>query len=133
MSSAAKATRRACSRAKIAAMAGCASPTRAVRKQPSSSWSSCRPAAPCGRGRWQRFRPKSPYDGRGGETDFKPYGVGYVELPGELIVEGRIVADHLESLTIGQPMRVTTEAYRETPAGEPVLTYAFTPDTGGHA
>ena len=81
----------------------------------------------------QRFRPKSPYDGRGGETDFKPYGVGYVELPGELIVEGRIVADHLELLTIGQPMRVTTEAYRETPAGEPVLTYAFTPDTGRHA
>ena len=79
----------------------------------------------------QRFRPKPPYDGRGGDADFEPYGVGYVELPGELIVEGRIVADDLTALAIGQPMRVTTEAYRETATGEPVLTYAFTPDAPG--
>lgn len=81
----------------------------------------------------QRFLPKPPYNGRGSEVDFTPYGVGYVELPGELIVEGRIVADDLKALKIGQPMRVTTEAYRETADGEPVLTYAFTPDLEGHS
>lgn len=75
----------------------------------------------------QRFRPKTPFNGDGDERDFKPYGVGYVELPGELIVEARLVADDLTSLTIGEPMRITTEAYRTDEAGEPVLTYAFTP------
>lgn len=77
----------------------------------------------------QRFRPKTPFNGRGDERDFQPYGVGYVELPGELIVEGRIVAEDYGSLRIGQPMRLTTEAYREDDNGAPVLTYAFTPDT----
>ena len=81
----------------------------------------------------QRFRPKSPFNGQGGETDFKPYGVGYVELPNELIVEGRIAADDFAALKIGQPMRITTEAYRENAGGEAVLTYAFTPDAEGHS
>ncbi len=74
----------------------------------------------------QRFRPKTPYNGSGTDVDFTPYGVGYIELAGELIVESRIVADDLTALEIGQPMRITTEAYREE-EGEPVLTYAFTP------
>ncbi len=74
----------------------------------------------------QRFRPKTPYNGSGTEADFKPYGVGYIELPGELIVESRIVADDFGALEIGQPMRITTEAYRED-EGEAVLTYAFAP------
>lgn len=74
----------------------------------------------------QRFRPKTPYNGKGTDTDFKPYGVGYIELPGELIVESRIVADDFGALKIGGAMRITTEAYRED-EGEPVLTYAFAP------
>lgn len=79
----------------------------------------------------QRFRPKSPFDGRGDDRDFKPYAVGYIELPGELIVESRIVVDRFETLKIGLPMRITTEAYAENAAGEPVLTYAFTPVAKG--
>lgn len=75
----------------------------------------------------QRFRPKTPFNGDGDDHNFKPYGVGYVELPGQLIVESRLVANDLESLKIGEPMRVTTEAYRTDEAGEPVITYAFTP------
>lgn len=78
----------------------------------------------------QRFRPKTPFNGRGGETDFAPYAVGYVELPGELIVEGRIVVDDFAALRLGMPMRTTTEAYREDESGTPVLTYAFRPATG---
>lgn len=76
----------------------------------------------------QRFRPKSPFNGDGDDRDFRPYGVGYVELPGELIVEGRIVADDFAALRIGQPMRLTTEAYRTLADGTPVLTYAWTPE-----
>ncbi|MFC4296267.1 Zn-ribbon domain-containing OB-fold protein [Novosphingobium tardum] len=75
----------------------------------------------------QRFRPKTPFNGRGDDADFKPYGVGYVELPGELIVESRLVANDLSTLKIGQPMHITTEAYRDDENG-PVLTYAFAPD-----
>jgi uncharacterized OB-fold protein len=74
----------------------------------------------------QRFRPKWPYNGRGDEGAFRPYGVGYVEFDGALIVEGRIVADDLSALQIGQPMFLTTEAYRDDDMGRPVLTYAFT-------
>lgn len=81
----------------------------------------------------QRFRPKTPFNGDGDDRDFKPYGVGYVELAGQLIVESRLVAENLESLRIGEPMRVTTEAYRTNEAGEPVLTYAFTPVREGAA
>lgn len=80
----------------------------------------------------QRFRPKTPYNGDGDERDFKPYGVGYVELPGELIVEARLIADDWSALEIGEPMRITTEAYR-TDGGEPVLTYAFRPVREGAA
>lgn len=76
----------------------------------------------------QRFRPKTPYNGRGDpDGPFTPYGVGYIELPGQIIVESRILADDFDALRIGQPMALTTEAYREDETGEPVLTYAFTP------
>lgn len=81
----------------------------------------------------QRFRPKTPFNGDGDDHSFKPYGVGYVELPGQLIVESRLVANDLESLKIGEPMRITTEAYRTDETGEPVITYAFTPVREGAA
>jgi uncharacterized OB-fold protein len=73
----------------------------------------------------QRFRPKAPYNGRGDEHSFVPYGVGYVEFPDTVIVEGRITATDLTTLTIGQPMFVTTENYRDDADGHPVVTYAF--------
>src|SRR5688572_23878894 len=39
----------------------------------------------------QRFRPKSPpYAGAEDDKSFQPYALGYVELPGEVIVESRI-------------------------------------------
>ena len=40
----------------------------------------------------QRFRPKTPpYIGADDETTFQPFALGYVEFPGQVIVEGRIV------------------------------------------
>jgi uncharacterized OB-fold protein len=75
----------------------------------------------------QRFCPKPPFNGHKDGGEFQPYAVGYVEFP-ELIVEGRIVVDDFSTLRIGQPMVLTTEAYRHDHRGE-VLTYAFAPNT----
>lgn len=74
----------------------------------------------------QRFAPKPPFliDPH---KAFVPYGVGYVQLGDVLIVEGRILADDFDALALGQPMRVTTEAFASSEAGEPLVTYAFEP------
>jgi uncharacterized OB-fold protein len=83
----------------------------------------------------QRFRPKPPFNGRGTESDFQPFAVGYVEFPAQIIVAGRIVGQDFGLLKIGQSMVLTTEAYRDDAAGNPVLTYAFAVDrsAGGHS
>ena len=70
----------------------------------------------------QRFRPKTPY---AGPADFKPYAVGYVELPGQIIVESHIAADDFNALKIGLPMRLTLIPFREDPDGTQVMTYGF--------
>ena len=54
----------------------------------------------------QRFRPKSPpYKG---PENFVPWVVAYVELPGEVIVEARLVDVAVEDIRIGMPLRLTT-------------------------
>ena len=79
----------------------------------------------------QRFRPKTPpYIGQGDEHAFRPYAVGYVEFPGELIVEGRIVTDDFDRLSIGQPMRVGVETFPTSTRGN-LATYAFYPISEG--
>ena len=75
----------------------------------------------------QRFRPKTPpYIGADDDKSFKPFAVGYVEFPGELIVEGRILVDDPASLKIGLPMRVAVESFPTSTRGD-VATYAFRP------
>lgn len=72
----------------------------------------------------QDFRPKSPYEGPGeGPHDFKPYLLGYVELPGEVIVESYIVDAALEDLRLGMPMEFTL-----TPFDATRVTFAFRPE-----
>lgn len=76
----------------------------------------------------QRFRPKSPpYAGDDDEKTFRPFAVGYVELPGEVIVESRLLVDDFSSLRVGQPMRLTLTPFRKDPDGQDVVTYAFQP------
>lgn len=53
----------------------------------------------------QRFRPKSPP--YAGPEVFAPWALGYVELPGEAIVEARIANVALEDIAIGMKLRVT--------------------------
>lgn len=72
----------------------------------------------------QGFRPKSPYEGPGeGPHDFTPYLVGYVELPGEVIVESLLVDAELGDLKIGMPME-----FAVVPFNEEHTTFAFRPE-----
>ncbi|NGO42166.1 Zn-ribbon domain-containing OB-fold protein [Streptomyces ureilyticus] len=76
----------------------------------------------------QGFRPPSPpYDGSDTAATFEPYAVGYVELPGEVLVEARLTEPDPEKLTIGQRMRLTLVPYTVDADGTEVLTFAFTP------
>jgi uncharacterized OB-fold protein len=69
----------------------------------------------------QCFPPKSPP--YAGDPDaFVPYGVGYVELPGEVRVETRLTEADPGRLRIGMPMELTLI---QAPGGG--TTYAFQP------
>ncbi|KLO26624.1 DNA-binding protein [Mycolicibacter heraklionensis] len=73
----------------------------------------------------QRFPPPSPPYLPAGD-EFTPFGVGYVELPGEVIVETRLTESDPDRLRIGMPMRLTgIEVQAETGTA---TTFAFTPD-----
>jgi uncharacterized OB-fold protein len=76
----------------------------------------------------QGFPPKPPYLGAG--EPFVPYGVGYVDLGGEVLVETRIVADDLDGLRTGMPMEMVLEPFHRTAGGETIVTFAFAPVTG---
>lgn len=68
----------------------------------------------------QEFEPKAPYDG---PKPFRPYLIGYVELPGEVIVETRIVDAEAGDLKIGMPMTLAI-----VPFDDKRTTYAFRPE-----
>jgi uncharacterized protein len=68
----------------------------------------------------QDFKPKEPYDG---PEAFEPFLLGYVELPGEVIVETRIVDAKLEDLKLGMAMEFVIAPFDERRS-----TYAFRPE-----
>lgn len=75
----------------------------------------------------QGFPPPSPpYVGVGGK-DFVPYGVGYVELPGEVKVETRLTVADPEQLEIGMTMELVVMPFGTNEAGEEIVTFAFAP------
>ena len=71
----------------------------------------------------QCFPPKSPPYG-GAADDFEPFGVGYVELPGEVRIEARLTEADPARLRIGMPMELTLI---QAPGRDGVMTYAFRP------
>jgi len=76
----------------------------------------------------QQFRPPSPpYDGNDTPEAFEPYALGYVELPGELLVQARFTESDPTRLRIGQEMELCIVPYTIRPDGTEVLTYAFAP------
>lgn len=81
----------------------------------------------------QRFRPKTPYAGPGEAKSFQPYAVGYVELPGQIIVEGHVVTDDFSKLKIGAPVRLTLIPFNQDPDGTEVMIYGFELADGARA
>jgi uncharacterized protein len=74
----------------------------------------------------QEFAPPLPYKGDRSPERFKPYVVGYVELPEGVLVESLIVGADASALRIGQPMASTTTTL-DTADGQSFVTFAFTP------
>jgi uncharacterized OB-fold protein len=73
----------------------------------------------------QEFAPPSPpYAGPAGDA-FVPYGVGYVELAGEVKVETRLT--QADALRIGMEMELVLVPFRTDADGNEVVTFAFRP------
>jgi uncharacterized OB-fold protein len=72
----------------------------------------------------QRFRPKTPP--YAGPESFVSWIVAYVELPGEVIVEARLVDVPIADVTIGMPVRLTQVAL-DPDAPDSVAIPAFAP------
>lgn len=73
----------------------------------------------------QAFPPKAPpYLGPVGD-DFRPYGVGYVELDGQLRVEARLTESDPAKLTVGMPMELVLDTLGVDEDGNEIVTYAF--------
>jgi uncharacterized OB-fold protein len=68
--------------------------------------------------------PKSPYNSDETPETFQPYGVGYVELPGAICVETRLLENTAEQLTIGMEMELVFEVFRHENGNE-VINFAF--------
>jgi uncharacterized OB-fold protein len=75
----------------------------------------------------QQFMPKSPYHSNETPESFKPYGVGYVELPGGVRVEGRLTENDPEKLHIGMEMELLFDTYRVEDNGDEVISFFFKP------
>lgn len=72
----------------------------------------------------QRYRPKSPP--YAGPAAFTPWPVAYVELPGETIVETRLVDMGFDDIQIGMAVELT-QAVLDPDVADPVLIHAFRP------
>ncbi len=75
----------------------------------------------------QRFLPKTPYNSGETPETFQPYGVGYLELPGAVRVEGRLTENDPQKLRVGMPMEVVFPVWKQGEDGEDIVTFAFRP------
>jgi uncharacterized OB-fold protein len=76
----------------------------------------------------QHFPPPHPY---AGDLDaFVPFGVGYVELPEGIRVEGRLTESDPEKLAIGMDMELVVEKFAEGEDGAERMSFAFQPVGG---
>jgi uncharacterized OB-fold protein len=76
----------------------------------------------------QAFMPnRPPYAGPETPENFKPFGVGYVELPGQVRVESRLKCKDVGKLAIGMEMELVVEKYVENDAHQEVMAYFFQP------
>jgi uncharacterized protein len=81
----------------------------------------------------QGFPPKNPpYIGTESPKDFVPYGVGYIQLADQVIVESRLTVNDPALLQIGMEMELVVIPFAVDAQGRQVLTYAFAPIAGTH-
>ena len=77
----------------------------------------------------QEFPPPAPpYAGATGPA-FEPFGIGYVELPGEVKVETRLTTADAAALEPGMEMELVVVPFRTDDDGNEVVTFAFRPVT----
>lgn len=70
----------------------------------------------------QRFKPPPPYRG---PEEFKPYGVGMIELPEGLRVTAVLADEDPDSLRVGMDMELIVTKLFEDDMGRDVLGYKF--------
>ncbi len=76
----------------------------------------------------QSYPPKAPpYAGNVDPATFEPYGVGYVELGGALLVESRLTVADPDKLEIGMEFELVLEPLYLNDMGDQVMTFAFAP------
>ena len=73
----------------------------------------------------QNFLPKSPYVSDETIETFKPYGVGYVEMPAGIRIESRLRISDPNKLRIGMPMKLIIEKFSSNDQGGSNLCFAF--------
>ena len=75
----------------------------------------------------QGFPPKAPPFAGAVGADFVPFGVGYVELPGQVKVETRLTEANPAKLSIGMEMELVIIPLATDKDGNEILTFAFQP------
>jgi uncharacterized OB-fold protein len=78
----------------------------------------------------QHFPPPVPFIGPTDRERFEPFGVGYVELPEGIRVEGRLTENQADALEIGMEMELAVEKFVEDDQGRDVMTFAWRPVEG---
>jgi len=73
----------------------------------------------------QHFMPKTPYHSSETPETFAPFGIGYIELPGALRIETRLLENDPQRLKIGSLMELAFYVHRREPDGTEVINYAF--------
>jgi uncharacterized OB-fold protein len=76
----------------------------------------------------QGFPPKAPpFRGNADPATFEPFGVGYVEIPGQVKVETRLTEADPAKLRIGMEMQMILIPITTDADGNQVMTFAFDP------
>jgi len=76
----------------------------------------------------QEFRPKAPYKGpEDPDTDWQPYGVGYVDLGNAIRVESRLTENDPAELHIGMEMELRIVPFGTDEEGNELVNFAFAP------
>jgi uncharacterized OB-fold protein len=75
----------------------------------------------------QEFLPKEPYAGNETDEDFRPFGVGLVQLGDAVRVEARLTVHSPTEIEFGMPVELVIVPFRVDGDGTEVVTFAFAP------